>query len=452
MSNPRTYKDLRLELRNYQPADETYETALLPGTEWQALFDAPAPARRAFHKAEIDAWLTKLENKNLYVEDQVKLGKALADRLLPDGPMRVAFIRAVEAQGIDQGVRLRLIIRSPELMQIPWEYTYLKIGSGSDTPKDRTHFLVLKPQVSLVRHPPADGPVKNLALTDPTRLRMLAAMANPDAPGFAKLDLDTECGVLERNLDNFKVDGVQLEWKPFHKDITEAELDTALNEKPQIFHFSGHGKFGLQDEQGMVLLVEDKSKNTPGPLEAKALADKLAAHSVYLAYLTACETSRLDGVSGWTGIAPALIAAGMPAVVAMQYKLLDELAGYFSQGFYSALASGLSIDEAVLLGRQAVLRYSTDKGVEWGVPTLYLRAADGVLFPEITQKNSPTAGALRLAVEQIVTDVKQGGTLKGIEFEGTPGQGDFNVRQVVQNVYGNVTGVTISEWPPRRVS
>ena len=49
----------------------------------------------------------------------------------------------------------------------------------------------------------------------------------------------------------------------------------------------------------------------------------------------------------------ALLEAGLPAVVAMQYKIWDEAAVAFSRSLYQALAVGLSLDEAVSAGRLA---------------------------------------------------------------------------------------------------
>jgi hypothetical protein len=447
MAKIRKYKDLLLELRGFNSQDGTYEVALLPSAEWAKQFGEPTPVKVSLNEVEISDWLNSLEIKKIYVEKLILLGKALANRLLPEGAIRNHFSTAVKAMGVDEGVRLRLLIRDTHLQQIPWEYTYLKLQEGED---DRTHFLVLNPKVSLVRHPPQEGPVPVLTLTDPSQLRMLAMFSNPSAAGFTPLDLDTEKGVLERALTNFHVDDVDLKWEPMIKNATEKEMDHELVQKPDIFHFSGHGKFSTQDAEGMLLLIEDIDTLAPSFLGATSLGKKLLAAGVHLAYLGACESSRINGISAWTGIAPALIAAGVPAVVAMQYKLLDDMGSVLSEPFYVSLAAGLTIDEAMTAGRLAVLEKSTDKGVEWGVPTLYLRATDGVLFPALTQRKSPTADGINLAIESIITTVENGGKVIGIVFEKDPGQGTFKVTHKIETVKGTVIGAVIKEWPPRR--
>jgi hypothetical protein len=102
---------------------------------------------------------------------------------------------------------------------------------------------------------------------------------------------------------------------------------------------------------------------------------------VRLAVLGACEGGRRDQVNAWTGVVPALTRAGIPAVVGMQYKIRDKNAIVFSRRFYRALAAGQPIDAAVTDGRLAILNRSGDDERDWGVPVLYLRTGEGVLFP-----------------------------------------------------------------------
>src|SRR5205814_9560962 len=71
--------------------------------------------------------------------------------------------------------------------------------------------------------------------------------------------------------------------------------------------------------------------------------------------------------------------AQIPAVVANQFKIQDTCAIAFSKQFYTALVGGLSVEEAVAVGRTAA--YNADKeGRDWGAPVLYLRPGDGYLF------------------------------------------------------------------------
>ena len=443
MSKTRQYEDYIVELRNYEPGSEQYEIALtLPEGQGE-----PAPVRTQLNYAGMETALNDLEAKALYLEDLVVLGGQLMDRLLPEGTMRNHLVNAVKKAGPDGGVRLRLQIREPRLAQIPWEYSYLKIHEGD---AQRNHFLVVNPKISLVRHPLLDEPASALAPADPSNLRMLAVFANPESSSFRKLSLKTERRVLEKALGDFSVEGVKIQWQPLREDVTIDELNQFLLAKPEIFHFSGHGQFKERDDQGTLVLLRGKEDKEADFLAAGDLALKVQAAGVRLVVLGACESSRQQGRSPWTGVAPALVARGVGAVIAMQYEVLDDMAILFSQGFYRSLAAGLTVDEAVSIGRLAVLEKSSEKGVEWGVPTLYLRA-DGVLFPKLEERETALGEQLRGVVQQIVDAIEGGSEVIGIEFKAGAVPGDY---QVIQNVKvvkdgSRLVGITFDgTWPP----
>ena len=142
----------------------------------------------------------------------------------------------------------------------------------------------------------------------------------------------------------------------------------------------------------------------------------LRGQGIRLAVLAGCNTGRRDGISVWSGIAPALVKAETPGVVANQYKITDKCAVAFSHQFYQALAGGLPIERAVTAGRIAA--YNADKtGRDWGVPVLYLRAADGQLFsgaadPQARDRCRKAADA-DVAVR--AKEVKAGGVVVGAE-------------------------------------
>ena len=111
--------------------------------------------------------------------------------------------------------------------------------------------------------------------------------------------------------------------------------------------------------------------------------------------LGACESSKADRVNAWTGIASALTRAGIPAVVGMQFAVEDSNSIAFSKSFYEALAAGQTVDEAVTEGRLAIFMRGDNDELDWGVPVLYLRAEEGVIFPARTtlseKEESPPA-------------------------------------------------------------
>jgi tetratricopeptide (TPR) repeat protein len=67
----------------------------------------------------------------------------------------------------------------------------------------------------------------------------------------------------------------------------------------------------------------------------------------------------------------------LPAVVAMQFPVTDNAAIRMSDGFYTALASNYPVDDAMTTARRLFREQSR---VEWGIPVLYMRSADGKIF------------------------------------------------------------------------
>ncbi len=407
MTTQTIYTEFPLALDSYNPETGAYQVSLQYSKEFGKL----GPVALQLNRPEIEGPLADLDAvQELFKEDQSKFGRQLADRLLPE-PIRAKFIEAVQKAGPNQGVRLRLLIRDQELLNIPWEYAYLPTAPGDE---DRRHFLALNPKVSVVRHPADDVPPQDLELKDASKVRMVAAMANPDAPGLDKLDLDLEREAIVTALQDFSVEGVSLEWEPLLENTSYDDLVKRLVHKPELFHFSGHGIYLEEDDFGSLVLVEDKSANTAAYLPAQELAALLQISDVRLALLGACESSRVEGRTPWTGVAQAAVAAGVPAVVAMQYEVLNSANTLFSRGFYKALAAGLTVDEAVYYGRLAILSASGEDEMQWGVPTLYLQAWDGVLFPQIARQPPPAAQEVRKMVRLTIGEVEKGANFRAI--------------------------------------
>ena len=160
-----------------------------------------------------------------------------------------------------------------------------------------------------------------------------------------------------------------------------------------IFHFIGHGDFEKQGDglmHGTLRfnsawedLEEDEDEEW---IEDTRLQALFGNHKqVKVVVLNACRGAVVDerrSGHGFLGVAPALLRAGVPAVVAMQYAIRDDVALQFAETFYSRLSDGRwagQVDTAVTLGRNACyLNYPKDRG--FATPVLYLRSEDGVVF------------------------------------------------------------------------
>ena len=227
--NPRQYTDLRLELRNFDAGTGRYAVSLSG-----AVGEFDGTGRLA--EDELAESLAELADGGIEEdEDRIAFGRALADRLLPDGGIRIQVTEAIRRAGPGTGVRLRLVTSQPRLAALPWEYTYLSLLERED-PAD---FLVLNPVVSLVRHEQLPLPPGELHAAEPSELRLLAVTAN--APGYPQLDLERERGALETALAGLPADLPRLTYPPVLENPTAAGLQTALARGADLFHFAGHG-------------------------------------------------------------------------------------------------------------------------------------------------------------------------------------------------------------------
>jgi hypothetical protein len=146
---------------------------------------------------------------------------------------------------------------------------------------------------------------------------------------------------------------------------------------PDIVHYYGHGR--MRGAEGELQLDGGAAGWTP----ASALAATFGGAS--LVVLHACQGATLPGAPGEGeplvgGVAQALCAAGVPAVIGMQLTVRVSAATRAAAAIYAALAAGRSLQEAVAAARQALFVEERD-GASWFVPALYLRdRASGLFF------------------------------------------------------------------------
>ena len=390
----------------------------------------------SYDDKQLQLSLQQLETRALDQAGLIALGRALALLLLPPKlagaatGVRELLAASLDHVGPEDGVRVRLRL-PPQLGALPWEYMYVDRAGGGD---GMDGFLMLDPRVAIVRHEVLPAP-DSLPLTSGP-LKVVAALAS--AEGLPQLDLSKEQSDLAAAFDG------QPEIQPvFLEDATLEEIQRAIVDA-EVFHFAGHGVFSRQmgDLPGTYtgtgkLALYDQA------VDAEQLGINLRGNGVRLAVLGGCETGRRDGVNVWSGIAPALIKQQIPAVLANQLPIKDACAIAFSKQFYGALVGGLPIERAVAAGRIAA--YNADKvGRDWGVPVLYMRDADGVLFGGAadTGVRDQAAARAKVVIEQHVNEVAAGAVLIGAAVKQIT-SGILSVTQTLGTVAGDVTGAKI---------
>lgn len=321
----------------------------------------------------------KLETRDLNLEGMTQLGSDLAAILLP-GAVRNFYDESLASLEPNQGLRIRLRMGTWALATLPWEYTYVRPRGAPATERVSLGFIALNRRLSLVRYEIVPGAKQSLDPVNEDSLRVVTLTAQPH--GSADLALDNETRLLEKSVS--EVDGIQLD-TVMH--TTWNDFQSELNKTVHIVHFAGHGRFDIEmgadygtlEGQGSLLFETDAGEEDPRSAQDVAL--NLNNTGVRFVVLTACEGGRVDGVRAWSGIAPALARSGVPAVLAMQFRVRDDKAVDFSRRFYENLAAGGSIDTATTAGRLAMFDSKNEYGRDWGAPVLYLNATEGRLIP-----------------------------------------------------------------------
>jgi len=284
-----------------------------------------------------------------------------------------------------EGLRIRLRLSDvPELANMPWEFMY-------DASLSR--FLTLSIETPLVRYLDVPRDIQPLTIRPP--LRILVVISSPR--NFPTLNVQREWENLREALQGLESRGL-VKLTRLEKPTLQALQRQLRRGEYHIFHFIGHGIFSkhLQDGQ---LLFEDEIKGGD-PVSSRDLGIILHDHKqLRLAVLNACEGARTSLEDQFSGTAQSLILQGLPAVIAMQFRITDIAAITMAREFYSALADGYPVDASLTEARKSIKTHGNE--LEWGTPVLYMRSPDGAIFDV---KNLPPRSPVEKPIDSIDQD------------------------------------------------
>ncbi len=294
-----------------------------------------------------------------------------------------------------RGVQLALRLTAPGLAALPWEALF--------DPDTQTYVCRKEP---LVRQVPAPYAPPTLTVRPP--LRILAMISSPR--GLPSLDVGAERERLEGALQHHLEAGrVELHWLD---DVSWAGVhDKLLENEWHVLHFIGHGGYDTETDEGVLAFVGRDGR--ADYVTASSLADLLdeAEPTPRLVVLNSCQSGAAGIQDLFSGTAAALAHSGIRAVAAMQFSISDTAAIAFARGFYTSLAHGRTIDEAMRSGRIGILGIGRGT-LEWVTPVLYLRGDDARLFdvdatqavPRASAVTGPTAAAIPIIHTGPVSD------------------------------------------------
>lgn len=374
----RDYIDFELEIncgigREYpvslihSPAGEVHETMQFPFDD-MALDNALKDIQIAILQSGGNAKRQFLSQEEQTVKD---FGQKLFETLIK-GELRGCFnVSLHDAAKQGKGLRLKLRINPPELAALPWEFLY---------DPQQGDYVTLSSNTPIVRYLELPQSIKPLSVDPP--LRILGMIVSPhDLPS---LDVAIEKQRVEEAIKDLREQGlVDITW--LHGQTWEDLQQVMRTGIWHIFHFIGHGGFDRNTDEGIIALADAEGKSFL--LTATQLGRFLAGHiELRMVLLNSCEGARGGKSDIFSSTASILVRRGIPAVLAMQYKITDKAAIEFAKAFYLALSDGMPVDAAVSEARIAVSVAVTNT-IEWGTPVLYMRSPDGVLFK--IEKNHP---------------------------------------------------------------
>lgn len=297
--------------------------------------------------------------------DCIRDGQALFSALFADAALRDAW--AVARQSRD-GCRVRLVLDTPELHTIPWEWLrdgLSEMVSATATMPFSRYLPVAKPWGQPIPARP---------------LRVLAVLANPDDLedyNLTPLDVSTERAALQEAFSGAGVMDLQLDF--LDAPVTLARVEAALQKGYHILHYVGHGTFSARRQQAALYMQDDDGLTYV--VREDAWTGMLARQGVqpHLVMLMTCQSATRSTVNAFRGLGPGLVKVGVPAVVAMQDILTLPSARLFSQTFYRHLSQHGEVDVAMNAARSALL---TGDRPDAGTPVLFMRLPEGQLWEE----------------------------------------------------------------------
>ena len=300
-------------------------------------------------------------------------GEALYQLLMADAQLRQDW---AELRGKWPRRRIRLIIdeAAPELHAIPWELLREHVdgklpqtlATTSDTPFSR---------YMAGRWPPGRS-------IDERPVKMLVVIANPaNLASYNLPPIDVEAEV--KNISETCAELVQqghLELSFLPQPITLSNLEAALRKPNHFLHIIAHGMYSRRRGEGVLYLADETNQIDLVGEQSMATMVNEQSHKPRFVFLANCQSATRDTSDAFHGLAPALIMAGVPVVLAMQDYISSATDQVFTRSFYQRLFMHGQVDLACNEARSTL---QTQGFSGTGIPVLFSRLRDNQLLSNL---------------------------------------------------------------------
>ena len=346
---------------------------------WQEMFSLRGlPHVPLIHHATQSARTLPPDSDNGALGQTTSYSSRLMQRLgidlwawLFDGSIQQAL---AESRGIAMGqnkpLRLRLDIRDPDLIPLPWEIMQPMAGKQAISLSQQLLFSRTTSDVDALKPFTRSNQALNilLVLGQDTKIpNRSKAGLQLEQEAAALANVLKACGQPNTINERFAAPvtcHVETLLQPTPAELIDA-LETGLY---NIVFYAGHGEPG--PDGGLLFLRPDATLN------GTELAQVLVRTQVTLAVFNACWGAQPEQVGSQTiprsSLAEVLIHHGVPAVLGMRDSIADQEALSFIQTLAQALAARMPIDQAVAVARQQLLTLYKFNQPAWTLPVLYM--------------------------------------------------------------------------------
>lgn len=273
---------------------------------------------------------------------------------------------------LQQPLSIRLHVKHPGLSYVPWETLYDKTNGFYVTASQRTPFMRAVQDKDEDITSGGGRPIRVLAMA--ARAKVLEGIL------LDSIDSDAEQVAINKALEGVAKTRIKFCWtlSAQARDLNRRFMNGDGGKRWDIFHFIGHGGHDPVKKMGFIVVQEEGGVKGK-PLYADDLREFVCqpGRTPGLVVLNSCSGAKAEPGMLFSSVAEELIRGGVPAVIAMQFEISDNMGIEFSNTFYSYLVEKVSIQSALAHTRRELKARSYG---EWISPVLYMRGLDGEIF------------------------------------------------------------------------